>query len=145
MGSILDELGPIYKKFYYDCPKLDNGTFCNYDHTEILTEIPESFFINDTSQKTIDKCYSSCKKCINYGNEENHNCSECISNYYPHNLTNNNVSFQCYPFNQTMPKTTIISKDNDNDIIFSDIFGGGETYFFNFSTMFGYPVNMTIE
>ena len=93
-GYYLFSVGCIYQIFYYDCPKLEEGKFCNYNHTKILneTEIPEGFFINDTSQKTIDKCYSKCKKCINYGNDENHNCSECISNYY---LKNDN-STNCY-------------------------------------------------
>ena len=109
MGYALDILEPNYKKFYYDCPKLEEGKFCNYDHTKVLTEteMPEGFFLNDTSQKTIDKCYSSCIKCINYGNDENHNCLECIPNYYPHKLTNNYEYIQCYPFQITTLITTI--------------------------------------
>ena len=60
----IDKIGCIYKKYYYDCPKLEEGKFCNYDHTKALTEMPEGYFLNDTSQKPIDKCYSKCKKCI---------------------------------------------------------------------------------
>ena len=78
----IDSLGCIYHIFYYECSKLDQGQFCSYDQTEVLTSIPDGFFLNDTDKKTIDKCYSSCKKCTNYGNENNHNCDECISNYY---------------------------------------------------------------
>ena len=43
--------------------------------------MPEGYFLNDTYGKTIDKCYYLCKYCLNYGDEENHNCTECISNY----------------------------------------------------------------
>ena len=79
----IDQIGCIYQKFYYNCQKLDDGQFCNYDRTEVLTETPDGYFLNDTNEKTIDRCYSVCKKCINYGNNIIHNCSECISNYYP--------------------------------------------------------------
>ena len=77
----IDSIGCIYQIFYYDCPKLDEGKFCNYNHTKVLSEMPDGYFLNSTEEKTIDKCYSTCKKCINYGNENNHNCSGCISNY----------------------------------------------------------------
>ena len=79
----IDQIGCIYAKYYYNCAKLEEGKFCNYLHTEVLTIMPEGYFLNDTIQKTIDKCHFSCRQCINYGNEFNHNCSECISNYYP--------------------------------------------------------------
>ena len=79
----IDSIGCIYQIYYYDCPKLDEGKFCNYNHTKVLEEMPEGYFLNDTEEKTIDKCYSTCKKCINYGNEDNHNCSQCISDFYP--------------------------------------------------------------
>ena len=81
-GFEIDSIGCIYHIFYYNCHKLDEGQFCNYDQTKILTLMPDGFFLNDTEKKTIDKCYSSCKKCTNYGNTNNHNCDECISNYY---------------------------------------------------------------
>ena len=74
-------VNPNDNNCYYDCPKLNEGQFCNFDHSEILTVIPEGYFLNDTSEKTIDKCYYLCKYCLDYGNEENHNCTECISNY----------------------------------------------------------------
>ena len=81
-GFELDSIGVIYHIFYYNCPKLDEGQFCSYDQTEILTVMPDGFFLNDTDKKTIDKCYTSCNKCTNYGNINNHNCDECIPNYY---------------------------------------------------------------
>ena len=74
-------VNPNDRNCYYDCPKLNEGHFCNYEHTEILTVMPEGYFLNDTYRKTIDKCYYLCKYCLNYGDEENHNCTECIFNY----------------------------------------------------------------
>ena len=87
-------VNPFDENCYYDCPKLNEGQFCNYDHTEILTEMPEGYFLNDTYEKTIDKCYYLCKYCINYGDEENNNCTECISNY--NLLKESNYKTNCY-------------------------------------------------
>jgi hypothetical protein len=81
-GWEIDRIGCIYHIFYYTCDQLKEGQFCNYDQTKILTKMPDGFFLNDTVKKTVDKCYSSCKNCTNYGNESDHNCDLCISNYY---------------------------------------------------------------
>jgi hypothetical protein len=81
-GWEIDRIGCIYHIFYYTCDQLKEGQFCNYDQTKILTKMPDGFFLNDTVKKTVDKCYFSCKNCTNYGNENNHNCDLCISNYY---------------------------------------------------------------
>ena len=71
------------KKCYFNCPKINEDKFCNYEHTEILSIIPDGYFLNDTYEKTIDKCYYICKKCISHGNENHNNCKECINDYYP--------------------------------------------------------------
>ena len=80
------------EKCYYNCPELDEDKFCNYDHTQILSIMPEGYFLNDTYEKTIDKCYYICKKCFNYGDENNNNCNECIDNFNQKIDDNNN----CY-------------------------------------------------
>ena len=66
----------------------------NYNHTEILTVMPEGYFLNDTYEKTIDKCYYLCKYCLNYGDDQNHNCKECISNYIF--IKNSTYKTNCY-------------------------------------------------
>ena len=99
-------VNPNDNNCYYDCPKLNEGQFCNSDHTEILTEMPEGYFLNDTNEKTIDKCYYLCKYCINYGDEENHNCTECISNYTliedSHNKTNCYEKFKFFTLDKIL-------------------------------------------
>ena len=96
------------KKCYFNCPKLAEDQFCNYEHTEILNIMPEGFFLNDTDEKTIDKFYYICKNCINYGDENNNNCSECISNYgfleeskYKYNCY---MNYEFYNFNNIINK-----------------------------------------
>ena len=87
-------VNPKDSNCYYDCPKLNEGQFCNYEHTEILTVMPEGYFLNATYEKTIDKCYYLCKYCLNYGNEENHNCTDCIPNYKL--IADSNNKTNCY-------------------------------------------------
>ena len=43
---------------YLICPIL-----YNYEHTECLDKLPDGYYINDTSAKTIDKCNIKCKTC----------------------------------------------------------------------------------
>ena len=64
--------------------------------------MPEGYFLNDTYKKTIDKCYYLCAKCLNYGDEENHNCTECISNYTF--LDESNYKTNCYYNNKSLNK-----------------------------------------
>ena len=76
------QLGVIYHKYYYNYPNLESEQFCSYNHSEIfVTSMPNGFFLHDIDQKTIDKCYSSCKKCINYGNDNNHSYTKCFSGF----------------------------------------------------------------
>ena len=44
INPIINSLGIIYHKFYYNCPKLESEQFCSYDHTEILTTMQMVFF-----------------------------------------------------------------------------------------------------
>jgi len=100
-------VNPNDNNCYYDCPKLNEGQFCNYDHTEILTEMPEGYFLNDTYEKTIDKCYYLCKYCLNYGDDENHNCKECISNYtFIENSTYKTNCYKKLEFNLVIDSTS---------------------------------------
>ena len=81
------------KRCYYDCPKL-NDKFCNYDRTEILSVMPDGYFLNDTYNRTIDKCFPLCKKCIDYGDIDNNNCSECYSGYTL--MSGSSNQYNCY-------------------------------------------------
>ena len=41
----------------------------------------EDGYYLDTNNKVFKPCYSTCKKCTEYGNDTNHKCTECFDNY----------------------------------------------------------------
>ena len=79
---------------YLICPIL-----YNYEHTACLEQVPDGYYINDTSAKTIDKCNIKCKKCSPESNEANL-CLSCNTNngYYPKedDTQNSNGFINCY-------------------------------------------------
>ena len=159
----------------------ENDLICekyyNYEKTGCLDSIPLGYYINDTIEKTIDKCdikcsnctkesmenelciscnnnegyyekgndelnenifihcyngeiegyyldedeqiynpcFPTCKACSGSGNNENHNCVECISNYA---LNSGNcetiVEEDTYNTDTNNPDTTIFSDENDS-------------------------------
>ena len=63
---------------YDDCP---DGTFRALQTRKVcLNTVPENYYY-DNNDKIYKECYNSCKKCIQAGNEEEHNCDVCINNY----------------------------------------------------------------
>ena len=77
-----------------DCPY-----YYSYDGTSCIDSIPEGYYLNSTSDKSIDKCPSKCGKC----SLESNGYGLCIScninsEYYPkYNDESNRDSFiQCY-------------------------------------------------
>ena len=90
----------IYKieykgKCYQFCP---NGTYYNYNLTECIDSIPEGFYCNDTSLKTIDKCDNKCKSC-SYQSMKDGLCISCNinENYYPkYNPLSTTDFFECF-------------------------------------------------
>ena len=70
--------------------------YYNYEHNACLTDVPEGYYPNSTEDKTIDKCYDSCKTCSTGGTAINHNCLSCNESgteYY--NLGNCVVQSAC--------------------------------------------------
>ena len=59
-----------------NCEKKDNKYY-NYEQTECLDDIPDGFYCNNYTLKTLDKCHSNCKTCIEGGTDENNNCKTC--------------------------------------------------------------------
>ena len=58
---------------------------CPNDTHEIINKkcldtIPENFYF-DSNDNIYKNCYDTCKTCSGSGNETNHNCNECKSNY----------------------------------------------------------------
>ena len=60
----------------------NNNSFINCYNKEF-----EGYFLDNIS-KTYIPCYSSCKKCDEFGDEENNKCTECFPNYILNNYYN---------------------------------------------------------
>ena len=58
--------------------------YYNYNKTKCIDEIPDGYYLNDTNEKTIDKCNIKCKTC-NKDSNINNLCLSCSiqNNYYP--------------------------------------------------------------
>ena len=42
----------------------DNYNYYNYEKTDCLDSIPDGFYCNNTTEKTIDKCHRNCQACV---------------------------------------------------------------------------------
>ena len=62
----IDEVGPLICDNYF-----------NYQRTECIEVIPNGYYCNDTTLKTIDKCHENCETCKKGPNEKNNNCLSC--------------------------------------------------------------------
>ena len=89
----------IYKieyknKCYQFCP---DNTYYNYNLTECIDNIPEGFYCNNTSLKTIDKCDIKCNNC-SYESIKDGLCISCNinDNYYPKNNIEQKKFIDCY-------------------------------------------------
>ena len=81
-----------YKGICYDtCP---NNTYVSSENSYLCQDSPEGYYLDKNIYKP---CYKSCKSCNEGGNEINHNCFECITNYIFLNVTkyNNNCYEKC--------------------------------------------------
>ena len=77
-----------------DCEKINK--YYNYNQTSCINKIPQGFFVNDTSLKTIDKCHPDCKECDKKYDENNSYCKSCLNDkflYFGNCLTFCNNSY----------------------------------------------------
>ena len=63
---------------------LNYEIYYNYDKTKCIDKIPDGYYLNETNNKTIDKCDIKCKTCKNESNI-NDLCLSCNTEnkYYP--------------------------------------------------------------
>ena len=95
--SCIDEFKYEFdNKCYKFCPE---GTYYNYSHTGCIDTIPEGFYNNDTTEKTIEKCDIKCKKC-DLQSTNNNLCISCNNegSYYLKENDNSNINtyIDCY-------------------------------------------------
>ena len=119
----------IYKykyefRCYKQCPpktKIDNQEckfftceyFYNFEQNDCIFFIPEGYYLNNTADKTIDKCNPNCKTCD--GNSDH--CSSCNIEYF---LNNENKCERCQPNCIECDNYYSCKKCNDNYIIIED-------------------------
>ena len=77
---------------YKECPN-----FYNYEKTECIDEIPQGYYINNISEKTIDKCPDKCKSC-SFESMSYNLCMLCNDNYYIKYNDSSNINgfYECY-------------------------------------------------
>ena len=81
---------------YTSCPK---DIYYYYDFTSCIDYIPLGYYLNDTNNRTLDKCNSKCSNC-SIDSELNNLCISCNNNqsYYKKFIeeNNNDLYIQCY-------------------------------------------------
>ena len=65
-------IDPVFKQ---QAVVLTSFDYFNYGHTGCIEEIPEGYYLNDTNERTIDKCPIHCKNCTKESLSDN----MCIS------------------------------------------------------------------
>ena len=121
-------------KFYDSCP---NNTYIKIDNNLTCYKEPDGYYL-DLDDHIYKQCYPTCKKCNELGNDFDHKCLECYSNftfikdfnnncyeickYYYYFDSNNN--YQCTKSNNCIQGNDKIIKEkkkcidkcaNDND------------------------------
>ena len=92
------------------CPK-----YVNYEQTECIEEIPDKYYLYNSTFGTIEKCHELCSKCSNGPTENSMNCDYCIEGYY---LKIDNFSIKnCFPNNEII-SNNYVQKDLDKNIFY---------------------------
>jgi len=149
---------------YEDCPSgshhnddnicimdLECDNFYNYEHTGCIDKIPEGFYCNDISKKTIDKCNIKCKQCSlesvqkdlcilcnnvegyyqkyndNKNIDEYINCYKDITEGY-YLYTKDNIYMQCYKTCKTCSETGTIMNHKCSSCYSNSTLNGSNCY-----------------
>ena len=92
-----------------NCPK-----FVNYDQTECIDEIPDKYYLYDSTLGTIEQCYSLCLKCSEGPTSTSMNCDYCIEGYYL--KIDNEKNKNCFPNNEIVEANFF--KDPEKNIFY---------------------------
>ena len=103
-----------YEYYNNTCKKeLICQNYYNYEHKGCLDNIPLGFYLNDTINKTIDKCNIKCSNCT-MDSVKNGLCITCNNNESYYSKFNDNLNINsfinCYNQNQTGYYLDIINK-----------------------------------
>jgi len=59
------------------CERFYCSKYYNYEQNGCTDNIPNGYYLNDTNEKTIDKCHEDCKTCDKGPNDDSTNCLSC--------------------------------------------------------------------
>ena len=98
--------------------------YFNYEQTKCINIIPEGYYVNDTSIKTIDKCPIKCHTCSFESIINNNNlCISCNINnsYYPkyNDSLNINSFYECYRRDDIEPGYYLDIEENNYKLCYS--------------------------
>ena len=63
---------------YSDCPENTHRIFI--ERNRCIERVPENYYL-DINDNIYKRCYETCKNCNQYGDANNNNCNECMSNF----------------------------------------------------------------
>ena len=64
------------------CEDFNCENYYNYEQNDCENEIPDGYYLNDSTLKTIDKCHPDCKTCKGKEIINNSNCNSCIESKF---------------------------------------------------------------
>ena len=103
---------------------LNSNSFINCYSGEL-----EGYYL-DYQENKYKKCFHLCKKCSEYGDENNNKCSECYPNYTLTNSNCNNI------FDDIMSNINIIQHINNfiNDLMVLDEYSNSSIYYYEITS-----------
>ena len=106
---------PPRTKFYFDSEICEDcRDFYNYENTGCWDSVPDGYYNDNVSAKTVKKCQSECKKCSLHSVNNNLciSCNDIEEYYYKEDDSLNTVSYyKCYHKNEVQVDYYL-----DNDI-----------------------------
>ena len=78
----------IFYEYSHNCLNcVFRDKYVNYYQYDCIDSIPDGYYLINNERRTIDKCYITCKHCLEKGNELDHKCTIC-SDAYPYYFNN---------------------------------------------------------
>ena len=88
--------------------------YYNEDKTQCIDNVPQGYYCNDETQRTIARCHSNCKTCLKGGTNSHNNCEACpdsgqIYFYYGNCLSLSECINGVFTDNDSKQKCTCLS------------------------------------
>ena len=107
----------LYSNITNLCLDLYCDNYYDYEQKNCIDEIPKGYYLNNSEEKTIDKCHPDCEDCDGKPYLNNSNCTSCFTGkfwFFGNCIDINNDSYINFIDNSIMVSNT------DNNINFTD-------------------------